>query len=406
MRIAFISYEYPPDTSGGGIGTYVYQVSTLLEKDHHVFVFCGTCRDNYQYREGKRMIFRIKSLSKEDFRKSIVDFFCKKNLIYQFDLVEGPDYGADAYFVKLALPQLPYVVKLHTPSFLIKLYSNYYYQYVWPKMFFRRTKCVLKKIVNQSSLRKNTFEEDIEFRNVNLADLLISPSNALSRRVKGDWKINRDIRIVINPYISSRSLLEIPLCYHHRRITFIGKLSILKGLIDTELAISMILSRFPDLKFRFIGMDSFSPLEGTSMKEYILKRNKKWCKNIEFTGKVPIDEIPHYLRETDIVICNSLWENFPNVILESMSAGRIVIATKVGGIPEIIKHKKNGLLIKPRSPRQLFRAIFWVYTNDYKLHEIGNNARRDILQIYNNTSILKKEILNDYKIAISKCKSL
>ena len=70
--------------------------------------------------------------------------------------------------------------------------------------------------------------------------------------------------------------------------------------------------------------------------------------------------IPHastYLRALDIFVLPSVKEGLPYVLLEAESAGIPVIATSVGGIPDIIQHGINGLLVAPKNPEVLARAI-------------------------------------------------
>jgi glycosyltransferase involved in cell wall biosynthesis len=190
--------------------------------------------------------------------------------------------------------------------------------------------------------------------------------------------------------------LSIPLEYNHNRITFIGKLSILKGAIDFITIIPIVLKNYPNMKFRFIGEDSYSPDSHITMKDFMLERLEKYKENIEFTGKVELVEIEKYLSETDILICNSLWENYPTVILEAMSAGRVVIGTKVGGIPEIIRHGKNALIVKSKSGRNIANEILKCYGDKRKMKILGENARSFIMQVSSNDKLFN-QIINNYK---------
>lgn len=407
LKIAFISYEYPPDTSGGGIGTYTKEVTAILRDNNNtVFIFCGTNKENYEYEENGLMIYRIKSGSTEEFRNSVLNTFRKKHKSIMFDVIESPDYGADGYFIKKEFPLLPYIVKLHTPTYLLREFNNHYRQYVYPKKYLTRIKSGIKKVLKIPVYNNYNYKQDIEYLNVNLADLIISPSVALAKRINRDWKIKlQKIIIVPNPFKPNTKLVTIPLTYDHNRITFIGKLSFLKGMFDFIDAIPMVLKKNPALQFRFIGEDSFSVEKDKTMRDYLVSRNQQYQGNIEFTGKVCLDDIPKYLAETDIVVCNSLWENYPTVVLEAMSAGRIVIGTKVGGIPEIIIHKKNGLLVSSKNAKDLVQKILWVYFNKLKVKDIGNNARRFVEQI-SDSNTLSEKIINSYQLTIEECKSL
>ncbi len=83
-----------------------------------------------------------------------------------------------------------------------------------------------------------------------------------------------------------------------------------------------------------------------------------------FTGVVPYDEVPYYMAAADIFVLPSVAEGFPNVLLEAMATGLPIVATNVGGVPEIINHGENGLLVKPEDSHQLVEVIASLLQND------------------------------------------
>ncbi|MEW6274267.1 MAG: glycosyltransferase family 4 protein [Bacillota bacterium] len=82
---------------------------------------------------------------------------------------------------------------------------------------------------------------------------------------------------------------------------------------------------------------------------------------VVFTGER--DDVPVILSALDIFVLPSLTEGFPLAILEALAAGRPVIATRVGGIPEIIADNHTGLLIKPGDPAELALAVAGLLTD-------------------------------------------
>jgi glycogen(starch) synthase len=373
IRIAFISYEYPPDTSGGGIGTYIFNVvRLLLVKGYRVSIFCGTKESSYQIIKNNFSVYRVKADTKEDFRVEVVNIFSKVHQQNEFQILESPDYGADGYLIKQLYPSIPYIVKLHTPTYLINYFNNYFYQYGRHKNIFHKlNKLFITKI------QRNLDGDDIEYRNVKVANFIISPSRALAIRVSKDWRLKHSsIKILPNPYQNNIISLDQNSNFIGHRVLFIGKLSIIKGLIEFPIIIEKVLEQFPNVKFTFLGEDCFSHIEGLSMKDYILRVCNKHLSNIEFTGKLDYNETLNYLSKADILICNSLWENFPNIILESLHSGKVIIATKVGGIPEIIQNGKNGYLVPPKSAKKVAAKIIYCYKNPHIMMKIQNNAKQ------------------------------
>jgi glycosyltransferase involved in cell wall biosynthesis len=68
-------------------------------------------------------------------------------------------------------------------------------------------------------------------------------------------------------------------------------------------------------------------------------------------------DVPAILRQSEVCVVPSYWESFGNVLLEAMAVGTPVVSTGVGGIPEIITDRENGLLVPPRDPSALAEAI-------------------------------------------------
>lgn len=391
IRIAFISYEYPPDTGGGGIGTYTWNITQLLVKSgFNVTVFCATSKTGHFYIENDIHVHRVNSWSLDEFRLRVLNSFREVHQKQPFDIIESSDYGADGFFVKKEYNDVCYVVKLHTPSFVINYYNNYHLQYILIKTPYHRFKNFISTILNKSYI------EDIEYQNIIMANCILSPSKALAKKIYRSWRIDLNkIDVLPNPHFGYNvKLSELPL-YSNQRVTFIGKLSILKGLIDFPEIIRVVHERLPGIHFRFIGEDSFSPISDISMKQYLLMKVTKHKENIEFIGKVNLSEIEKYLRETDIVICNSLWENYPMILLEAMSLGRIVIATKTGGIPEIITNKKNGFLVPVKSPKKIGEVIISCFNDMNKMKKIGQNAYNYFLNDIS-SDIMKIQIVSYY----------
>jgi glycosyltransferase involved in cell wall biosynthesis len=78
---------------------------------------------------------------------------------------------------------------------------------------------------------------------------------------------------------------------------------------------------------------------------------------VRFVGSLPRDEVLSLFRSADAALLSSAWENFPHTLVEALAVGTPAIATSVGGVPEIVTHGENGLLVPPGDPAALAAAI-------------------------------------------------
>src|SRR5690606_4637770 len=86
------------------------------------------------------------------------------------------------------------------------------------------------------------------------------------------------------------------------------------------------------------------------------------------------------------------WENFPNVCLEAMAAGRAVIGSNAGGMSDMIEDEKHGILCNPNNSDDLAQKIIYFIENPNQRYEKGLSARKKILEAYNQKVIYDKTI--------------
>jgi glycosyltransferase involved in cell wall biosynthesis len=98
---------------------------------------------------------------------------------------------------------------------------------------------------------------------------------------------------------------------------------------------------------------------------------------VEFTS-----EIPDLVNTFDLSLLPSYGETFGLVVIEAMAAGIPVIGTDAEGVPEIIRHEENGLLVPPRDAEALARAMRTLAEDDGFRKRLGRQARQDVLQRY------------------------
>lgn len=389
MKIAFISYEYPPDTATGGIATYIYQVARMMQKrGHHVEVFTSSPRREGVELEDGVVVHRLLYTSNTDRRQFAAvagQVFAQRHATIGFDVVEGPENDAHARGAIALVPDMPLVVKLHTPYFMVQEFN-----YVPPS---REMK--LRRLLG--ALRRGQFpkpfgqlppynpESDLERLHTLDADEITTPSQGLGDRLIQTWGLPAEKVVHLpNPYIPSASLLQIPAQTHTNTVSFLGRLEIRKGVLNLFQAIPLVLRHHPGVKFRFVGEICSSPSNPeVTMQQYVHRKLWRYRQNLEFTGIVPLPEIPAQLAQTDICVFPSRWENFPNVCLEAMAAARGIVGSNAGGMVEMLDSGKAGHLVAPNSPEQIAAAIVDLLNQPEQRIALGETARSRVISQYN-----------------------
>src|SRR5262245_46820626 len=113
MRIAFVSFEFPPDTSHGGISTYLDQAVNMLgAAGHEVEVFAGSRKRSGQEQTAHALIHRVKAANFEEFSARVAPELAHQHACRPFDVVEAAEFQAEYRQIARELPDLPLVVKL------------------------------------------------------------------------------------------------------------------------------------------------------------------------------------------------------------------------------------------------------------------------------------------------------
>ena len=123
------------------------------------------------------------------------------------------------------------------------------------------------------------------------------------------------------------------------RITYAGHFGAHKGVLTLLDALALLAPTMPAVTLQLAG-------EGPEQKNYLAKIDALGLHDhVRFLGKVSPTDMPGIYARTDIVVLPSVWdENQPVCLMEAMASGLPVVASRKGGIPELIEHGENGLM--------------------------------------------------------------
>ncbi len=377
----------PPDTAVGGIGTYVDQCARVLAaRGHDVHVFAGSPTRSGVVKVDGVHVHRVQLPveRRKEFSRAIVPSFFQENRSLTFDVIEGPDFYAEAAGCAAAAPEVPLIVKLHMGAFAIQ-------------QVVARTLTPLQRLNKRlRALARNgypfwhrAFGDNLaEWQHTRTADLIVAPCHAIAEWMRDAWNLSPERMMVVPyPYVPPTHLLQIPIPTQSRVVTFVGRLEIRKGVIDLAAAIPQFLAQCPDWRVRFVGKSLSAPVAGMDMDKYIARRIGAFSSKVEFVGSVPLGEIHKQLADTSISVIPSVWENFPNVCLEAMSAGRAIIASRAGGMPEQLDGETCGVLVPPQKPKVLAGALIKLARNASLRESLGAAARNRVQHAYGRAAI-------------------
>jgi glycosyltransferase involved in cell wall biosynthesis len=103
-----------------------------------------------------------------------------------------------------------------------------------------------------------------------------------------------------------------------------------------------------------------------------------------------LDRAADILPAFDIYACSSVKEGFPYCILEAMYGGLPIVSTNVGGIPDMVEHNINGLLVESKNPDQLSERILKLLTDKNLRKKLGEAARKSVLEKFKLNDMLVK----------------
>lgn len=116
------------------------------------------------------------------------------------------------------------------------------------------------------------------------------------------------------------------------------------------------------------------PLRG-QLEEFCAQQS---IHDVEFLGKLPHRDVLEHIANSDVFILTSVEEGLPNVIIEALALGKPVIATAVGGIPEVVKDGVNGILVPPKSPEHVAKALERMLSDSGLRRKLGEAAAESV----------------------------
>lgn len=193
-------------------------------------------------------------------------------------------------------------------------------------------------------------------------------------------------------------------------VGIIGRLTPIKGHLHFVKAMAYVARVVPRLKIWIIGDAPHSKEAYKEQVQVLVKRLGLWhC--TQFLGNQR--DIPGILAHLDLlVLATTSHEAFGRVIIEAQACGVPVVASRVGGVIDIIDDQKTGLLVAPGDPASIAEAAIKLFKDVGLSRTLAENAYKKVKEKYNielmaeNTIDVYKDALSDFRILIIKFSSL
>ena len=390
MNIAILSYEYPPETGYGGIGTYTfYHARALVKLGHRVHVFAGSVRPGICHSEHDGV--RVTRIKEDGWlqralgpaRAARCFWFCNRmetaHAMYigmrqavdkeTFDIIEAPECGADAALVSMRL-NVPLAVRFHSPARLIMG------TYPTPKLDRALTAFVEQIAINRARIRtacSQFLAGEVEAKMGVPAPVHVIPNGIDLELFDRDGGIDVERRFGMPPGALT--------------VLFANRMEERKGVhIVGEVAVR-VMARHPHVHFVLAGRDLFGYLENRVLP---VIREAGLERRFHALGGLAFEEMRAVLKRSEIFILPSLWENCPYSCIEAMAAGCAIVSSDCGGMPELIAPHENGLLATSGDAASFVQQLEELIEDAALRERLGEAARVTVEQHLTDVQIARR----------------
>jgi glycogen(starch) synthase len=228
------------------------------------------------------------------------------------------------------------------------------------------------------------------------ADRVIVCSHSMKDEICNHFNLPRE-KVDIIPNAIDASKYDIPVDrgavrqrygvgWGEKLILCVGRLVPQKGVEYFIRAIPLIAKKYPEAKFIIVG-------EGWSRD--LLEEEARasgHANKITFTGFASDKQVIELMTSADTLVVPSIYEPFGIVALEGMATGVPVVASRVGGLAEVIDHDKTGIFVYPRSPESLAWGIDKVLSDPDNAKMLTKNAKEKLHKAYSWEAVAMKTV--------------
>ncbi len=395
MRISFVNqpWNYCPPIRGGSIAVWTYEVARRTAVRHHVSVYArGGLQPRDEWFEGVH--YRRFSAEVDEFLQVWLRRAARHGLIRR------PLFSLRSYYLGY-MARVAYDLREERPD-VVHLYNTPQFVSV-----VRALNPTARIVLNMRAEWLTQLERQVWKPHLERADVLMGCSEYISTGIRARYPeyTGRTVTVPNGVDVTQFAPTEqetVP------RVLFVGRISPEKGLHVLIEAMRRVVQRVPEATLRIVGREEVAPAEfivgisddplvadlaryyrGTSylagLKAQVAEAGL--TRHVEFVGFVPPDRIAECYRAAAVLTNPSYSESFGRALIEAGAAAVPVVATRVGGMREVVAEGETGFLVPPGDVQGLAEALITLLQDRALQERMGRAGRQRVVDTYSWESV-------------------
>ncbi|MGF7185883.1 spore coat protein SA [Desulfitispora alkaliphila] len=342
-----------PDPNSTSVETIVHQITTMIQDDVDFTIFGKKVRKHPTYEKaGKLTYIRFPYKGAKSYIKQVAAKLQETDT----DIIQVENRPKYIKHLRGVFPKKQLWLFLHSTFFIMpdRISKEELLQCI----------NVANKILVNSQYMKNYL---VEYTGCDKSKVTVNHYGIDINQFKSKWDptIQKDIK----QFKQSLGIEK------KKVVLYVGRLKKIKGVHHLLNVFPNILKQMPNTDLFVVGSAFFGLNKETRYVKKLHQTAEDMSDSIHFIPYVPHNEIQKWFQIADIIVVPSKAEPFGLVNIEAMATGVTVVATNAGGIPEIIKHEKTGVLLDPNSvEKELSKALIDLLSNPTKVTSMGKAA--------------------------------
>lgn len=374
MHICYVAIDYHEEDGGGGIASYVNAVGkALVSRGHKVTVVANGKEHQTSTSDGINLVrmpfgnfhwysyklrlpgglpLPIREIEWSLALRRHLERLTKEDKI---DIIEGCE-SALLFLKRGTIRSIPLVVRLHGEQYVFAKYSG---------QPIRAGETILHKM-EMNALRK--------------ADGLTAPSSFQAQEISRELRWKNGITVIpnpIDPWMLEQALCQTPNGDDNEDIVlYTGRIQYSKGPLILLEAVPMITSRCPRARFVLAGARHTSINDSTLDQKLNIH---DVARHVSMPGHVPWRELVNWYRKAKIFVMPSYYETCGISVIEAMAFGLPVVASRAGGLTEVVEDGVTGILVPPGDSKGLAEAVRHLLREPELRRRMGQAGRERVL---------------------------